>query len=176
MTTKQVNVVLFTLLLVFGVAINPKTNTATDTEPSEEATTTEQTTEATTPDPPSFHQGQQYTINCLESGNVEVKDVSESTSVTVVEGEKTCVNNSRTFNEKHGKIVINSSCLSSDNFTYIRSVTFTIHDSTFDGKSIITPHPVDDKKGGQNLHRITVNCKPLLTSGMNVYVVHGVGL
>lgn len=61
-------------------------------------------------------------------------------------------------------------------FQDIRSVTFTIHDSTFDGKSIINPHSVDGLKGGQNLHRITVNCNPLPASGMNVYVVHGVGL
>lgn len=58
----------------------------------------------------------------------------------------------------------------------IRSVTFTIHDSTFDGKLIITPQSIEGLKGGQNLHRITVNCKPLPKSGMNVYVVHGVGL
>ncbi|VDI81817.1 Hypothetical predicted protein [Mytilus galloprovincialis] len=165
-------------IFVFGVAIIQTTNAnvTTTAEPTAEETTPEQTAETTQPDPPPFHQGPQYTINCLESGNVEVKGVSESTSLTIVDGEKTCVNNSRTFNETHGKIVINSSCLSSDNFTDIRSVTFTIHDSTFDGKSSLTPHPVDGIKGGQNLHRITVNCKPLPKSGMNVYVVHGVGL
>ncbi|XP_063442016.1 uncharacterized protein LOC134722334 [Mytilus trossulus] len=98
------------------------------------------------------------------------------TSLQVIGGPSICSGANSTFHGNGGKIEIPKDCLSSVKFEEERSVTFTIHDSTFDGKSTVTPSSVLGLKGGQNLHTITVHCKPLSDSGMNVYVVHGVGL
>ncbi|VDI08107.1 Hypothetical predicted protein, partial [Mytilus galloprovincialis] len=160
--------------LELGIAQNETTSSTT-------AVTTIASTKPTTqtpPTPPPFHQGPQYTINCLETGNVEVKGVSTSSTLIVVNHNKTCAENKTEYTATtSGKITIDKSCLTVQNYTATRSVTFTIHDSTFDGKIRTSPHTiVVGLNGGQNLHTITVHCTPLPGSGIQVYVVHGVGL
>lgn len=126
-------------------------------------------------DPPAFHQGPQYTFNCLETGELEVKGVSTVTSLTVG---GTCNRVIAKNSHDSGKITIPKNCLvPADNFESERTVTLTINDSTFDGtqRTIIT-QTVSGLNGGQDKHQITVKCEPLRNKGMMAYVIHGVGL
>ncbi|XP_063442015.1 uncharacterized protein LOC134722333 [Mytilus trossulus] len=184
MTTVQVVVALcFIFNLELGIAKLTAQSTTEATTPSPStvnmtpAPTTVTMTSTPPPTPPPFHQGPQYTINCLETGNVEVKGVS-TTSTLIVNHNQTCAENKTKYTaSSSGKITIHKSCLTVTNLTATRSVTFTIHDETFDGK--IRPNPlttVVGLNGGQSQHTITVHCTPLPGRGIQVYVVHGVGL
>ncbi|XP_063442905.1 uncharacterized protein LOC134723209 isoform X2 [Mytilus trossulus] len=119
---------------------------------------------------PYIHQGPRYTFGCLENGNVVVKGVSSGANITIV-GDQ-CKNKTQT--SSGSSITIEAICLSSQIFTSNRTVTFTIKDEVFDGNRSAQNTPLIN--GGQNSHVFTVNCQSLTDRGMNVYIVHGMGV